>query len=168
MAESHLQQLVTYYSAGIIQAAEFSVNGMPLDLAPEIQIHIMHFCSPGSLSSLSRVQTSLRDIAEYLLYSRVCFYARPLDLIQRFGPCQWALKETRSLLHTLIVNVRKAGMVKTLYIDLETFLMKRSFHESLKALHSFVFKLSEALQHMPNLMDLRIVYDIVTTDISGV
>lgn len=142
---------------------------MTLDLAPEILIQIMQFCSPNSLSSLSRVQTSLRDIAEYLLYSRVHFYARPLDLIQdwRSGSCRWALKEKRSLLHTLIANVRKAGMVKTLYIELETviFCTKYSF-ENLKALHSFLLKLSEALQHMPDLVDLRIVHEKTTSDIS--
>lgn len=152
------------------EATAFSTNTMLLDLAPEIQIQIMQFCSPGSLPSLSRVQSSLRDIAEHLLYSRVHLYARPLDLIQdwRSGSYKWVLKEKRSVLHTLIANVRKAGMVKALYIELETaiFCTKYSF-ENLKALHPFMVKLSEVLQHMPNLVDLRIVHDKITSDISN-
>lgn len=42
-----------------------------LDLAPEIQLRILQFSSLGDLSSLSRVHTSLRDVAEYVLYSNI-------------------------------------------------------------------------------------------------
>ena len=151
------------------ESAAFTANSMLLDLAPELQIQIMQFCSPDALSSLSGVQSSLRDIAEHLLYSHVYFYAQPLELIQNWKSKsrEWALKENRSLLHTLITNPRKAGMMKTLCVEFETFFFcsKYSF-ETLKALHTFLVKLSEALRYLPNLVDLRIMHDKTTFDIS--
>jgi hypothetical protein len=76
------------------------------DLPPEIQSRILELCSPSDLAVLSRVHTSGRDMAEYALYSRIQYRARPSDLIipsrdVENDESSQELKEDRSLLHTL-------------------------------------------------------------------
>ena len=134
---------------------------MLLDLAPEIQYQIMQFCPPGALSSLAMVHTSLRYAAEQILYTHVCFHGheRRDRIISN-----WVLKENLSLAHTFVANPWKAGMVKTLVIKFAagtTRLTVLQEREDLKAFHSFLVMLSEALQHMPNLVDLCILQDMV-------
>ena len=87
------------------------------DLPPETQSCILELCSPSDLDVLSRVHTSVRDMAEYALYSRIQYRVRPSDLIIpsrniENGESSQKLKEDGSLLHTFAINSRKASMVK--------------------------------------------------------
>ena len=41
------------------------------DLPLEIQDNILEHCSPSDLAVLSRVHTSVRDVAEYTLYAHI-------------------------------------------------------------------------------------------------
>ena len=66
-------------------------------------------------------------------------------------------------MHTLSTNTRKAAMVKALYIEFE----RVSSFGVERALHSILVKLSGVLQNMPNLVDLRIVYDKMTDPSKG-
>lgn len=129
----------------------------------EIWHEILRFCTSSTLSSLSRVNTSLRDLAEYVLYGHIYFSTCPFDLIRDKACKSWALTEKRSLLHTLSTNTRKAAMVKALYIEFE----RVSSFGVERALHSILVKLSGVLQNMPNLVDLRIVYDKMTDPSKG-
>ncbi len=115
----------------------------------------MQFCSHTDLCSLARVHSSLRDAAERVIYSDIYFCAWPFDLIQDQTWKSWELKEDKSLLHTLAYNIRKAAMVKVLYIEFE----QVGMYNSKETLHSILVKLSEALPNMSNLVDLRVVYD---------
>ena len=128
------------------------------DLPPEIQSLISRFCSPSDLATLSRVHTSGRDIAECALYSRIQYRARPSDLIipsrdAKNDESSQALKEGRSLLHTLINNSRKALMVKMFDVELDN-----ERHAYRKATQFVLVKLAEILVKMPNLVDLRILH----------
>jgi len=137
------------------------------DIAPELRLEILQLCSPRDLASLSRVHSSLRDVAEPALYTHIYFSASPFDLIQdqkRKSPSQegrmsnpWALKEHKSLLHTLSTSAWKAKMVKSLHIELHTHTRHR---EAQNAIRSILIKLSQLLKNMPNLVDFRIIYDV--------
>ena len=137
------------------------------DLPPEIQSRILEFCSPSDLAVLSRVHTLGRDMAEYALYSRIQFHARPSDLI--ITSCDTEnneglqeLKEDRSLLHTFANNARKASMVKMFYVELEDEFDENdvtdSYYACRKSTRFILVKLAEALVKMPNLVDLRILH----------
>ena len=126
------------------------------DIAPEIWLEILQSCSPGDLASLSRVHSSLRDVAELVLYTHIYFPAHPFDLVQDQNSLSWALKEHGSLLHTL-TRARKAKMVKSLYIELH----KSDSHrhgEVKSAIRCILIELSQLLKDMPNLVDFRIMY----------
>ena len=128
------------------------------DLPPEIQSLVITFCSPSDLAVLSRVHTSVRDMAECALYCRIQYHAWPSELIipsrdAKNGESSQGLKEDRSLLHTLINNSRKASMVKMFYVELEN---ERQAYR--KATQFILVKLAEALVKMPNLVDLRILH----------
>ena len=123
------------------------------DLPLEIRYNILEHCSPRDLAVLSRVHTSVRDVAEYALYSHIRYCAQPHDMVssERVQAAPQRLKE-ESLLHTFANNSRKASMVKALYIELE----KKWGYDD--AVHFVLVKLAEALEKMPNLVDLRIIY----------
>ena len=89
------------------------------DLPPETQSCILELCSPSDLDVLSRVHTSVRDMAEYALYSHIQYRVRPADLIipsrepeVENDESSQELNEDRSLLHTFANNSWKASMVK--------------------------------------------------------
>ena len=134
------------------------------NLALEIRLQIMQFCSHSDLCSLARVHSSLQDAAECVIYSHIYFCGWPFDLIQDQTWKSWELKEDRSLLHTLASNARKAAMIKVLYIEFE----QVGVYISKEALHPIRVKLSEALSNMSNLVDLRVVYDDMMVDPSDV
>jgi hypothetical protein len=128
-----------------------------LDLAPEIQLRILQFSSPGDLSSLSRVHTSLRDVAEYVLYSHIRVeWTLSLIEMARFREW-WPSTSTKDglLVHTLTTNVRKASMVKALYFEL---CPGHCTHSILGTVAGPTLdKLAEALEKTPNLWDLRVI-----------
>jgi hypothetical protein len=128
------------------------------DVAFDIQSQILQLCSPKDLANLSTVHTSLRDEAEYVLYSHIYFSIRAPDLIVGKGTRKspWVLVEERSLLHTLASNSRKAEMVKALDIDIAA----TGHRHPDRVLPLMVSKLAEVLETMPNLVDLRIKYDL--------
>ena len=130
------------------------------DVAFDIQSQILQFCSPKDLANLSAVHTSLRDAAEYVLYSHIHVYLWSPDLIVGNGTRKspWALVEERSLLHTLASNSRKAEMVKALDIDIAA----TGHRHPDKVLLLMVSKLAEVLETMPNLLDLRIKYGLMS------
>jgi hypothetical protein len=143
------------------------------DIAPEIRLEILQLCSPGALASLASAHSSLRDVAEHALYTHIYFCAHPLDLIQDQkgkSPSQegrmsdpWALKEHRSLLHTLSTSAWKAKMVKSLYFELHP----TAHCEVRNATRSILIKLSQLLKNMPNLVDIRIIYDALDDPSEG-
>src|SRR6266550_7424754 len=118
----------------------------------EIQVRILQLCSSNDLAALSRVQTSVRDVAEYVLYSHIHFRAPPDAMVFYVWttlPARW--KDDRSLFHTLAANPRKAAIVKAFYVQLEKFAPG-------KVLRLVLIKVAEALENMSNLVDLRILY----------
>jgi hypothetical protein len=123
----------------------------------DIQLQTLQFCSPKELAILSRVHSSLRDVAEYVLYSHIFVRMWTSNLVswkwQLEGTQKslWALVEEKSLLHTLVSSSRKAAMVKALELKLLS-----TQKVDLPLLAS---KLAEALEAMPNLVDLRITCD---------
>jgi len=127
-----------------------------LVLFPDILLEILQLCPPADLASLSRVHTSIRDVAERVLYRRIYFVACYLDLMEdQESDLQWTLKENnnRSLFHTLSTNVQKAAMVKSLYIELDEYIRKCE-----NANHPILVELSHSLKNLSNLVDLRIIY----------
>ena len=126
------------------------------DVGFDIHSQILQFCSPEDLVNLSTVHTSLRDAAEYVLYTHIYISIRwQYELIARkvTPKSPWTLVEERSLLHTLASNSRKAEMVKALDIDLER-------RHPIRVLLLLVSKLAEVLETMPNLVDFRIKYGL--------
>ena len=130
------------------------------DVAFDIQSQILQFCSPRDLANLSAVHTSLRDAAEYVLYShiRVSLWAPDLIVGRGTRKSPWALVEKKSLLHTLAGNSRKAKMVKALDIDLAA----TGYHHPDRVLPLMASKLAEVLETMPNLEDLHITYGLAS------
>ena len=124
----------------------------------EVQYNILEHCSPSDLAALSRVHSSIRDVAEYALYSHIRYYEQPLNMIVMTVPSQdhhavpSRMKEN-ALLHTFATNSRKASMVKAFYVELQ-----EDFDNDSNAVHFVLVKLAEALEKMPNLVDLRIRY----------
>ena len=131
----------------------------------EIQSQISQFCSPKDLANLATVHTSLRDAAEYVLYSHIYVINQASDLIRGKGTRKspWTLVEKRSLLHTLASNSRKAEMVKALDITLGA----TSHRHPDRVLPHMVYKLAEVLETMPNLVDLRIRYGWKNSSVEG-
>ena len=70
------------------------------------------------------------------------------------------MKENKSLLHTFATNSRKASMVKSFYVELE-----REGGDG-NAIRFVLAKLAEALEKMPNLVDLRIIPHSPIDDLS--
>ena len=136
------------------------------DIAPEIRLEILQLCSPKDLASLSRVHSSLHDVAERVLYTHIYFPAHPWDLVHvqrgktHRGSMKtstpWALKKHRSLLYTLSTSAWKTKMVKSLYIELHKHIRRGLIENGIRFI---LIKLSQLLKHMPNLVDFRIIYD---------
>ncbi|KAF8332433.1 hypothetical protein F5887DRAFT_1286676 [Amanita rubescens] len=142
------------------------------NVAPEIRLEILQLCSPKDLASLSMVHSSLRDVAERVLYTHIHFLAHPFNLIGdqkrrsgsqagalRSDSNPWALDEHKSLLHTLSTSARKAKMVKSLYIELHKFIRHHN-GVGKRGIRFILTKLSQLLKDMPNLVDFRIIYDV--------
>ena len=131
------------------------------DLPLEIHLHILKYCSPSSLAILSRVHTSLRDVAECALYSDIHYWVQPLDAVILASTMSFhngsvlGLQENRSLLHTFATNPRKALMVKGFYVEFDT-----SKWVDKEIMHFILVEVAEALEKMPNLVDLRILYSL--------
>ena len=140
------------------------------DLPPEIQSRILEFCSPSDLAVLSRVHTTVRDTAEYALYSHVQYCIRPSELITpsrgvKKDKGSQELKEDRSLLHTFTYNSRKASMVKMFYAELEDEYdedIPGSCNAYEQSTQFILAKLAEVLVKMPNLVDLRILHSKIS------
>jgi hypothetical protein len=129
---------------------------MPLlVLFPEILLEILQLCPLGDLASLSRAHTSLRDVADRILYGHISVVAWPWEFKQGPGKkgLKWLMDDMRSLLHTLSTNAQKAAMVKSLYIEFDFFVCNVE-----DAVRFLLVKLSDSLKNMSNLVDLRIVY----------
>ena len=73
------------------------------DLAFELQLKVLQLCTRQDLASLSRVHTSLKDVADYALYS----YIHCSSFIA-----------FRSILETLTTNEQKASLVKVFDVEL--------------------------------------------------
>ena len=128
-----------------------------LDFSPEIQHEILKLCPSGDLASLCRVHTSAQDEAERMLYRHVYFFALPPRNLTPYPKSNYpsALKENRTLLHTLSTNARKAEMVKSFYIELDI----KVWHHSIEdVINSILAELHSSLKNLPNLVDLRIIY----------
>ena len=132
------------------------------DLPLDIQYNILEHCSPSDLAVLSRLHTSVRDVAEYALYGHIWYRAQPLDMIVMTIP-SWdyeavpqRLKENKSLLHTLATNSWKASTVKAFYIELEN---DQGCDRNSNGIRFVLVKLAEVLEKMSNLVDLRIIYN---------
>ena len=95
----------------------------------------------------------MRDAAEYMLYSNIDFRVLPYGKLIGGKPrmSQSLIMLKTSLLHTLSTNARKAAMVKVLFLNLRATIVG-------DAIPSILIQLPEALQCLPNLVDLCIVY----------
>jgi len=127
-------------------------------ITPELQPEVLQFCTPRDLASLSRVHTSLRDVAQHALYSHIYFHAHPSDFIQDWdserNPSK--LNKDGSLFHTLSTSARKAAMVGKLHI----FFSNRGdyWYGTKTAVDPIMVHISYTLKKLPNLVDLRIAY----------
>jgi hypothetical protein len=123
---------------------------MLLELAPEIVLQVLQFCSHSDLSFLSRVHTSLQDAVESALYRHICLrHSDSIDITRR---TLWTMIGDGSLLDTLTTNPRKACMVKALYFQIEL-----CYFIDQEILRPILVKLAGALEKMPNLVDLRVI-----------
>lgn len=130
----------------------------PGDVAFEVQLQILQFCSLNDLTAVARAHSSLRDAAENMLYSHIDFSPRQRDRAIWEGPSKspWdsIVKETAPLISTLSKNTRKAPMVKAFYIELGG-----EAYDDYSVIPAILAELSGALRVMPNLVDLRIRTD---------
>ncbi|KAF8693974.1 hypothetical protein AX14_002226 [Amanita brunnescens Koide BX004] len=130
----------------------------PGDVAFEVQLQILQFCSLNDLTAVARAHSSLRDAAENMLYSHIDFSPRQRDRAIWEGPFKspWdsIVKETAPLISTLSKNTRKAPMVKAFYIELGG-----EAYDDYSVIPAILAELSGALRVMPNLVDLRIRTD---------
>jgi hypothetical protein len=141
-------------------------DGMPLiDFAHEIQLHIVQFCSPSDLVSISRVHTALQDVADSVLYSHISIEGesdRSLGLakLDKGQTSRPSLNENRSPLYALVTNSRKAAMVKAFRVDLGCpyRISGRGWYnyDDDRLLGFVVNKIAEALKQMSNLVDLHV------------
>ena len=106
------------------------------DLPFELQLKVVQLCSRRDWASLSRTHTSLRDAADYALYSHIPF--RSLKFRQGFP--------FKAALQTLATNVHKASLVRVL--DVQLTLYRSDLH--------FLEIMAEMLPNMFNLYKLRI------------
>jgi len=72
------------------------------------------------------------------------------------------MTEDGSLLDTLTTNARKARMVKALYFQIELY-----YYIDYKIVRPILVKLAEALEKMPNLVDLRVVNGMIRDPSKG-
>ena len=138
------------------------------DLPLTIQCNILEHCLPSDLAILSRVHSSVRDVAEYALYSHIHYRAQLFKIVTMVPSWEsqavqvlQRLKENKSLLHTFATNPWKASMVKEFYFELD-----RGDGCDNNLIHFVLVKLVEALEKMPNLVDLRIIQHSPIEDLS--
>ncbi len=108
--------------------------------------HRPSFCSSNDLAALSRVQTSVREVAEYVLYSHIHF---------RAGTHVFVWEDDRSPLRTLAANPRKAAIVKAFYVQIK---FGRPIPRRVAEARLVLTKVAKALENLFNLVDLRIIY----------
>jgi hypothetical protein len=132
-----------------------------VDVALEVQLQILQFCSPQDLAILSLVHSSLRDAAEYVLYSHIDFSPEDRDTYVEEdttdtyrSPWESAMQKTSPLLFTLDRNARKASTVKAFYIELGG----EDYGDD-NIIPPILVKLAGVLKKLPNLVDLRIMTD---------
>ncbi|KAF8341142.1 hypothetical protein F5887DRAFT_976919 [Amanita rubescens] len=129
-----------------------------VDVALEVQLQILQFCSPQDLAILSLVHSSLRDAAEYVLYSHIDFSPEERDTYVEEdtyrSPWESSMQKTSPLLSTLDRNARKASTVKAFYIELGG----EDYGDD-NIIPPILVKLAGVLKKMPNLVDLRIMTD---------
>ena len=118
------------------------------DVALDVQLEILQLCSPKDLAVVSRVHSSLHDVAERVLYSRIEFSYRKCNRHSR-SPWQSLAKKIAPLLSTLASNTWKASMVKAFYIDLG------AKDDDRVIFLLIMVGLTRVLEEMPNLVDLR-------------
>lgn len=122
-------------------------------VALEVQLQIFQLCSPNDLAVVSRVHSSLRDVAEYLLYSLIDFSSLDSDggTYNYLSPWESAVKKTAPLLSTLASNTWKASTITAFYIQLD------GDDDNRDVPCLLLVELAGVLEKMPNLMDLRIL-----------
>jgi hypothetical protein len=129
-----------------------------VDVALEVQLQIFQLCSPQDLATLSRVHSSLRDAAEYVLYSHIDISPEERDMEVEEdairSPWSSAVEKTSPLLSTLANTAQRASTVKAFYIKLGG-----KTYDDRNVISPFLVKLAGVLEKMPNLVDLRIMTD---------
>ncbi|KIL57713.1 hypothetical protein M378DRAFT_27868 [Amanita muscaria Koide BX008] len=116
------------------------------DFAPELLHCVFCFCSPSDLASLSRVNYTFRQAAEYLLYRYIHI---SFGLFTDTTPRSQAKK---SLFDTLTSNPQKAALLRYLRVQLEV-----SSYKARKANHLAMKRIVDALRNAHGLVDLRIM-----------
>ena len=126
------------------------------DVALDVQLEILQLCSPKDLAVVSRVHSSLHDVAERVLYSRIDFSPQEHDIEAEEGthgsPWESLAKKPAPLLSTLASNTWKASTVKAFYIELGA-----NDDDDFSNYRLILVELAGVLEKMPNLVDLRIL-----------
>ena len=135
------------------------------EISPEVQLEIFRFCSPRDQYSLSTVHSSLRYVAERALYSHIYLNLESLDLVQERARSPRKL----SLMHTLNASARKAAMVKSFQIEIYSWPRPQRPSRytnwirdriSDADVDTTLFRISESLKILPNLVVLSIFWDL--------
>ncbi|KAM6492719.1 hypothetical protein JOM56_012443 [Amanita muscaria] len=116
------------------------------DFAPELLYCVFCFCSQRDLASLSRVNYTFRNAAEYLLYRDIHI---SFNLFPVFSP---RFQEKRSLFRTLTSNPQ-AALLRYLHVQLESDGSKDAEFCNSPILQQIV----DALRNTHGLEDLRII-----------
>ena len=125
---------------------------MIINLPLETQVYILQLCSREDLAALARTHSTLRDVAEYVLYRHINFSIGPKMFSLYHGDRKpLSVEDFVSLVHTLTTNSRKALIVKKVYFEVEYYGIREEVCPGL-------FQFSKALKNMSNLVDLRVKY----------
>ncbi|KIL54070.1 hypothetical protein M378DRAFT_28820 [Amanita muscaria Koide BX008] len=120
------------------------------DFAPELLHRVFRLCSQSDLASLSRVNYTIGEAANYLLHRDIRIVC---NFVHRFGPHSRA---KRSLFCTLTSNPQKAAFLRYLNVELVSGGSKGRERSNCQACQVLA-QIADALRNTHGLEDLRII-----------
>ncbi|KIL64903.1 hypothetical protein M378DRAFT_568176 [Amanita muscaria Koide BX008] len=118
------------------------------DFAPELLHRVFRLCSQSDLVSLSRVNYTFGEAADYLLHRDIRISC---NFLQRFGP---QLRAKTSLFRcTLTSNPQKAAFLRSLHVGL----MSGNTKDQESYNYHMLTQIADALRNTHGLEDLRII-----------
>ncbi|KAM6492724.1 hypothetical protein JOM56_012448 [Amanita muscaria] len=117
------------------------------DFAPELLHRVFRLCSQSDLVSLSRVNYTFGEAADYLLHRDIRISC---NFLQRFGP---QLRAKTSLFRTLTSNPQKAAFLRYLHVGL----MSGNTKDQESCNYHVLTQIADALRNTHGLEDLRII-----------